>query len=75
MSPEFIAAEMELFRQQAKTVDIVVTTALIPGRKAPILWKYEALDNMKSGSVVVDLAAEAGGNCDATKVGSPAHRD
>eukprot|EP01086_Lenisia_limosa_P006042 TRINITY_DN2424_c0_g1_i1.p1 TRINITY_DN2424_c0_g1~~TRINITY_DN2424_c0_g1_i1.p1 ORF type:complete len:570 (+),score=231.53 TRINITY_DN2424_c0_g1_i1:126-1835(+) len=69
MSPEFIAAEMELFRQQAKTVDIVVTTALIPGRKAPILWKYEALDNMKSGSVVVDLAAEAGGNCDATKHG------
>lgn len=67
MSPEFIAAEMELFKNQAKEVDIIITTALIPGRKAPILIKKEHLDVMKSGSVIVDLAAEQGGNCELTR--------
>jgi len=72
MSPEFIAAEMALFKEQAPEVDIVITTALIPGRRAPILWKKEALDEMKPGSVVVDLAAPAGGNCEATEPGTVA---
>jgi len=62
MSQEFIDAEMKLFHDQCKDVDIVITTALIPGRKAPILIKKYMIDDMKPGSVVVDLAAEAGGN-------------
>lgn len=65
-SPEFIEKEMELFRQQAPEVDIVITTALIPGRPAPKLWPAEMVGLMKPGSVVVDLAAEQGGNCDLT---------
>jgi len=62
MSKEFIEAEMKLFHDQCKDCDIVITTALIPGRKAPILIKKYMIDDMKPGSVVVDLAAEAGGN-------------
>jgi len=62
MSKEFIEAEMQLFHDQCKDVDIVITTALIPGKKAPILIKKYMIDDMKPGSVVVDLAAEAGGN-------------
>merc|ERR1712227_815983 len=62
MSKEFIEAEMRLFHDQCKDVDIVITTALIPGKKAPILIKKYMIDDMKPGSVVVDLAAEAGGN-------------
>ncbi len=63
MSPEFIKAEMELFAQQAKEVDIIVTTALIPGKPAPELITEEMVRSMKNGSVIVDLAAEQGGNC------------
>ena len=66
MSPAFIAAEMALFRAQAAEVDIVVTTALIPGKPAPKLWLRDMVEAMKPGSVVVDLAAESGGNCDLT---------
>jgi len=62
MSKEFIEAEMKLFHDQCKDVDIVITTALIPGKKAPILIKKYMIDDMKPGSVVVDLASEAGGN-------------
>jgi len=62
MSKEFIEAEMKLFHDQCKDVDIVITTALIPGKRAPILIKKYMIDDMKPGSVVVDLAAEAGGN-------------
>eukprot|EP01025_Chloroclados_australasicus_P021465 TRINITY_DN2258_c1_g1_i1.p1 TRINITY_DN2258_c1_g1~~TRINITY_DN2258_c1_g1_i1.p1 ORF type:complete len:1160 (-),score=185.00 TRINITY_DN2258_c1_g1_i1:305-3673(-) len=62
MSKEFIDAEMELFRQQARDVDIIITTALIPGRRAPILITKDMIESMKPGSVVVDLAAENGGN-------------
>merc|ERR1712223_789175 len=62
MSKEFLEAEMKLFHDQCKDVDIVITTALIPGKKAPILIKKYMIDDMKPGSVVVDLAAEAGGN-------------
>lgn len=63
MSKEFIDAEMALFKQQAAEVDIIITTALIPGKKAPILITEEMVEILKSGSVVVDLAAEQGGNC------------
>jgi NAD(P) transhydrogenase subunit alpha len=69
MSAEFIAAEMELFRKQAKDVDIIVTTALIPGKGAPKLILADMVASMKPGSVIVDLAAEAGGNCEATVPG------
>lgn len=62
MSKEFVEAEMKLFHDQCKDVDILITTALIPGKKAPILIKKYMVDDMKPGSVVVDLAAEAGGN-------------
>lgn len=66
MSKEFIDAEMALFLEQAKEVDIVITTALIPGRKAPILWTEDHVKAMKPGSVIVDMAAETGGNCECT---------
>ncbi|HSC89825.1 MAG TPA: Re/Si-specific NAD(P)(+) transhydrogenase subunit alpha [Polyangiaceae bacterium] len=69
MSDEFIKAEMALFLAQAKDVDIIVTTALIPGRPAPKLIDDEMVAAMKPGSVIVDLAAEAGGNCTATVPG------
>jgi len=67
MSAEFIAAEMALFAQQAKEVDIVITTALIPGRPAPKLITAEMVQSMRAGSVIVDLAAEQGGNCELTE--------
>ena len=57
---------MELFRKQAPEIDIVITTALIPGMPAPKLWPKEMVELMKPGSVVVDLAAEQGGNCEVT---------
>ena len=69
MSKEFIAAEMALFREQAKDVDIIITTALIPGRPAPKLILTDMVESMKQGSVIVDLAAEQGGNCELTEPG------
>ena len=69
MSKEFIDAEMALFRAQAKDVNIVITTALIPGKPAPKLWLADMVELMKPGSVVVDMAAEQGGNCELTKPG------
>ncbi len=69
MSKEFIEAEMALFAKQAKEVDIIITTALIPGKPAPKLIKREMIESMKDGSVVVDLASEAGGNIETTKPG------
>lgn len=66
MSEAFIKAEMALFAAQAKEVDIIVTTALIPGKPAPTLITREMVDSMKSGSVIVDLAAQNGGNCEYT---------
>ena len=66
MSDEFIAAEMALFAEQAKDVDIIVTTALIPGKPAPKLITQDMVNSMKDGSVIVDLAAEQGGNCELT---------
>jgi len=67
MSDEFIAAEMALFAEQARDVDIIITTALIPGRPAPKLITADMVESMKHGSVIVDLAAEQGGNCELTK--------
>ncbi|MEM6451920.1 MAG: Re/Si-specific NAD(P)(+) transhydrogenase subunit alpha [Cyanobacteria bacterium P01_D01_bin.105] len=67
MSPEFIEAEMALFAEQAKDVDIIITTALIPGKRAPLLITQEMVESMKPGSVIVDMAAEQGGNCAVTK--------
>ncbi len=67
MSDEFIKAEMALFAEQAKEVDIIITTALIPGRPAPKLIMTEMVESMKDGSVIVDLAAEQGGNCELTE--------
>ncbi len=69
MSEEFIAAEMALFAAQAKEVDIIITTAQIPGKPAPKLISQAMVESMKRGSVVVDLAAEQGGNCDLTDPG------
>ncbi|KAJ5104416.1 hypothetical protein NUU61_001763 [Penicillium alfredii] len=69
MSKEFIEAEMKLFMEQARDVDIIITTALIPGKPAPKLITKEMIAAMKPGSVIVDLAAEAGGNCEATLPG------
>merc|ERR1712088_913944 len=69
MSKAFIEAEMQLFHDQCKDVDIVISTALIPGRTAPILIKKYMVDDMKPGSVVVDLASEAGGNIETIKPG------
>ena len=67
MSKEFIEAEMALFRQQAEEVDIIITTALIPGKPAPELITADMVQAMKPGSVIVDLAAEQGGNCALTE--------
>lgn len=66
MSDEFIAAEMALFAEQAKEVDIIITTALIPGKPAPKLVTKAMVDSMKPGSVIVDMAAATGGNCEYT---------
>jgi NAD(P) transhydrogenase subunit alpha len=60
---------MKLFAQQAKDVDIIVTTAAIPGKPAPKLITKEMVESMKKGSVIVDLAAENGGNCELTQKG------
>ncbi|HEX7080171.1 MAG TPA: Re/Si-specific NAD(P)(+) transhydrogenase subunit alpha [Gammaproteobacteria bacterium] len=69
MSAAFIEAEMALFREQAREVDIIITTALIPGKPAPKLVTRDMVESMKPGSVIVDLAAEQGGNCELTEAG------
>jgi H+-translocating NAD(P) transhydrogenase len=69
MSKEFIAAEMKLFAEQCRDVDIVISTALIPGKKAPLLITRDMVESMKPGSVTVDLAAETGGNIETTVPG------
>lgn len=66
-SPEFREAQLKKFRELAPEVDIVITTALIPNREAPELWTEDMVQAMKPGSVIVDLAAEKGGNCKLTK--------
>jgi NAD(P) transhydrogenase subunit alpha len=74
MSQEFIDAEMALFREQAKRVDVIITTALIPGKKAPVLITEDMVEMMKTGSVIVDLAAAQGGNCAFTEPGESVDR-
>ena len=69
MSNKLEEAVLALFAKQCKEVDIVITTALIPGKPAPKLITKEMVESMKPGSVIVDLAAEAGGNCELTKPG------
>ncbi|MBO6601922.1 MAG: Re/Si-specific NAD(P)(+) transhydrogenase subunit alpha [Roseicyclus sp.] len=66
-SPEFREKQLEKFRELAPEMDIVITTALIPGRDAPVLWTRDMVEMMKPGSVIVDLAAERGGNCELTE--------
>jgi NAD(P) transhydrogenase subunit alpha len=66
-SPEFREAQLKKFRELAPEMDIVITTALIPGRDAPILWTADMVAAMKRGSVIIDLAAERGGNCELTR--------
>ena len=73
MSDEFIKAEMALFAEQAEEVDIIITTALIPGKPAPKLITADMVKSMKPGSVIVDLASERGGNCELTEPGKVAH--
>jgi NAD(P) transhydrogenase subunit alpha len=65
-SPEFAAAQLAKFREIAPEIDIVITTALIPNREAPELWTKDMVESMKPGSVIIDLAAEKGGNCKLT---------
>ena len=69
MSEEFNRRAMELYAEQAKEVDIIITTAAIPGKPAPRLITKEMVDSMKPGSVIVDLAAATGGNCEYTQAG------
>lgn len=73
MSAAFIEAEMALFAEQAKDVDIIITTAMIPGKPAPKLITEEMVRSMKTGSVIVDLAAAGGGNCELTEPGKVAN--
>ncbi|MED5274582.1 MAG: Re/Si-specific NAD(P)(+) transhydrogenase subunit alpha [Pseudomonadota bacterium] len=67
MSKEYIKAEYELFEKQCQEIDIIITTALVPGKPAPKLITKKMVELMKPGSVIVDLAAEQGGNCELTK--------
>jgi NAD/NADP transhydrogenase alpha subunit len=67
MSESYKLAQLEMTRKTCKECDIVITTALIPGRTAPLLVDEVAVMGMKPGSVIVDMAAESGGNCSLTK--------
>ena len=69
MSPEYLEAELALFRKQAEDVDIIITTALIPGKPSPRLITEDTVKALRPGSVIVDLAAELGGNCELTVPG------
>lgn len=69
MSDDFYRKEMELFQKQCKECQIIITTAAIPGRPSPKLIMKDAVDNLSRGSIIVDLAASGGGNCELTKPG------
>jgi H+-translocating NAD(P) transhydrogenase subunit alpha len=69
MSEGFLAAQREMYAKQAREVDIIITTALIPGKPAPRLITADMVKSMKPGSVIVDMAAEQGGNCELTEPG------
>jgi len=70
MSPEWFKAAEEMLLQECKTIDVIITTAQIPGKKAPILIKKNMVENMPQGSVIIDLAAPTGGNCEVTQPGN-----
>lgn len=74
MSEEFIKAEMDLFARQAEEVDIIITTALIPGKPAPKLITAAMVKSMRDGSVIIDLAAQQGGNCELCEPGKAVMR-
>jgi H+-translocating NAD(P) transhydrogenase subunit alpha len=74
MSEGFQKAQREVFARQAKEVDVIITTALIPGKPAPRLISAEMVRSMRPGSVIADLAAEQGGNCELTSPGGSANR-
>jgi NAD(P) transhydrogenase subunit alpha len=74
MPPEYFEKQRAVVAEHIKSQDIVITTALIPGRKAPILVPADLVKTMKQGSVIVDLAAEAGGNCELTEPGKVAEK-
>ena len=67
-SDDFKQKQEELLSETLKKIDVVICTALIPGKKAPVILKEKMLDNMKPGSIIYDLAASQGGNTSATKV-------
>jgi NAD(P) transhydrogenase subunit alpha len=69
LTPEHQARQRELMAEAIGKVDVAITTALVPGRRAPILVTEEAVRKMKPGSVIVDLAGEAGGNCELSEAG------
>ena len=71
MSKAYIKAEMELFAKQLKEVDVVITTAAVPGKSSPQLLTKEMVNAMKPGSVIIDLAAKGGGNCEYTEKDKP----
>jgi NAD(P) transhydrogenase subunit alpha len=74
LAEEHIRKEKELIHERAKNADVVITTALIPGRRAPVLVMAETVEAMKPGSVIVDLAGEQGGNCELTEPGATVER-
>jgi NAD(P) transhydrogenase subunit alpha len=69
MPADWMRRQAELVHERAKLADIIITTALIPGRKAPVLIKEETVAAMKPGSVIVDMAVEQGGNCELSELG------
>ena len=75
LTDEERAKQAEMVAEALKTQDLVITTALIPGRKAPVLITKAMVESMKPGSVIVDLAAETGGNCELTEAGQTVERD
>jgi NAD(P) transhydrogenase subunit alpha len=75
LSEETHRRELAFIAQHVKDADVVITTAAIPGKRAPILVTADAVRGMKSGAVIVDLAAETGGNCEVTEPGKEVRRD
>ncbi len=67
LPPEFYKAEQEMIRKHSKEADAIISTALIPGKKAPLLITKEMVEEMRPGSVIVDLSAAQGGNCELTR--------
>jgi NAD(P) transhydrogenase subunit alpha len=73
LSEEALNRGRDLIAKTAKTADVIITTAQVPGRRAPLLVRRDAVENMKAGSIIVDLAAMGGGNCELTQPGQTIH--